>query len=338
MNNKQFLLTFFFSTGILFPQFLLGNKIASSVTLKSYLSQNKLETNLTVDFPVEEINLIPLSNDLLSEIIPPKNLPLSKIIEFQINPDQEQRAGLFDSLLDSLQQLEINQENNQIGQITVPILSQTDYSNIYQDIYDFETELTNGIAATPRNIRPNLTTTNPPQQLGTFRQEISSYNNISSRYQTRFLESNSTIPNQTSLNSFVSRNERRADSSSYYSSITNLVQQPYSITNILNLDSAINSITYNQSQSYNALAIPSRKIEIIQFKGISQPSIRKTPEQIELEKRLEKQRQKLKKRTERLRKKLEKQRQKREKEREKQRKKRLDQIAKQQVKLRKINF
>ena len=188
MNSKKFLLKICLGAGLFFPHCFLLSNTASAVSLKSYSNNSSLENILTTDFDVEEeFIFIPLiDSSSIGEEIQSSNLPLTEGIEVQIGTYQQQQPELLNSLIASLRQLQFNQENRNSDGYTVPILSQTGYSDIYQDVYDFETELTNNFLESPRNPRPKLV--DNQQNLGFLKQEIPGYTYISYGSRTSYLD------------------------------------------------------------------------------------------------------------------------------------------------------
>ncbi len=345
MNSKKFLLKICLGAGLFFSYCGIWNHAASALSLKSSTSNSSLENILTTDFEVEEeFILIPLiDSSSIGEEIQSSNLPLTEGIKVQIGTYQEQQPELLNSLIASLRQLQFNQENRNSDGYTVPILSQTGYGDTSRDVYDFETELTNNFIGSPRNPRPKLADNR--QKLGLLTQEIPGYTYISYGSRTSYLDKIKGNASQIFGFNSISQYSQIPVNASYYSRSISLLQQDYSIQNLLNTTSRIESlqIQYSQDKVSNNFSLSPREIEIetTNLGSIRRPSIQKTPEQIALEERLQEQREKLEERTKKLREKLEKQRKKREEQRRKkaekqaeQRKKRLEQMAKRQEKLR----
>ena len=336
MNTKNFfLLKIGLGAGLFLAHFGLYNNSAYAVSLKYRTTNSSLENLLTTDFDVEEeYTLIPLSEPLsIWDEIKSENLPLTEAIGFQIETYQEQPEKLLTSLITSLQGLEFDQNIGDSGENTVQILSQTGYEDIYQDIYDFETELTNDFQQQPENNLQRRADNRQPSDF--FEPSILSYTYTSDRSITNYLEN--TTSQISTLRSLSQESTIPLTTSSYYTGSTSSSQQGYSVQNLSNLNGGITGLQSQYGVSNN-FSLPSREIaiETTNFNNIKLPSIQKTPEQIELEEKLEKQREQMEKRIEKLKEKLEKDREKREQQRAKEQEKRAREQQKRLAQMRKL--
>ncbi|MDJ0576522.1 MAG: hypothetical protein QNJ65_15315, partial [Xenococcaceae cyanobacterium MO_234.B1] len=252
MNSKKFLLKICLGAGLFFSYCGVWNHAASALSLTSSTSNSSLENILTTDFDVEEeFIFIPLidSSSIGEEIQSsnlPSNLPLTEGIEVQIETYQEPQPELLNSLIASLQQLQFNQENRNSDGYRVPILSQTGYGDTSRDVYDFETELTNNFLESPRNPRPKLADNR--QKLGFLNQEIPGYTYISYGSRTSYLDKIKGNASQISGFNSISQYSQIPINSSYYSKSISLLQQNYSIKNLLNTTSQRESLQIQYSQ------------------------------------------------------------------------------------------
>ncbi|MDJ0647878.1 MAG: hypothetical protein QNJ60_04160 [Xenococcaceae cyanobacterium MO_188.B19] len=352
MNTRSFLLNICLGTGILFYNCFLVKNQVSAVSFKPSFSEFNLESILAVDLALEEdLNLILLgdSNPIesarqIDNLLVNEESNQDSKITLQIA--EEEQPELLQSLIASLKELEFNKEIGSSEVIssednTFIILSQTDSANIYQDVYDFDTELTNDFQETPRNAPQNVVDNRKTPRL--FKQKILTYT-----YKTPGSGKNNpaNINQNTSSVGTVSSPSRNysyttVGNSSYYT------QTQPSISNNINrgtLVTAGSTISGQSNVDFNNVDFGSRQISTIQPNNIPRLSIAKTKEQSKLEKKLAKQREKLRKKNEKLKKKLAKQRQKIAKQRAKEQQKRLEKqkerfqkIAEQQARLRNGN-
>ncbi|HHP7232927.1 MAG TPA: hypothetical protein ACFCUY_18995 [Xenococcaceae cyanobacterium] len=357
MNPINSILKICLGAGLFLSCFGIWNNRASAVSLASYSANSALENLLTTDFELTksesavsfqgrvsmtETLFFSLKEDASSiweELIIGDllgNLSLAEAIKFQITISPEERPNLLESLVASLEQLEFNQEQASNSETTGKILAQTTYSDIYQNIYDFDTELRDNFLETPTNNLPQLRENH--QNVGFFRQNIQLPNTqVAASSNSNYLNNIQGISNRISTNGFSV-----AASSSYSVGSTNPATPNFSRDNILDLGDRLKSLSTQTGISNNS-GLTSREIEIekINLKSVKRPSIEKTPEQIALEERIEQEREKLEKRMQKLREKLAREREKRKqqriREREKEareRERKLEQMARTQNKLR----
>lgn len=340
MNTRNLLLNICLGTGLLFTNYFLGGNKASAVSFKPSFEESSLESILGLELSLEEeLDLMSLGD--LESVGSPIQLELPVQIDsllvnediqvpLQIEISQQEQPELLKSLVTSLKEFQFDgQINNSEAQIsgenrnTVIILSQTDSSGIYQDVYDFETELTEDVRSTPRTVSQNVVDNQKSPRL--FKQEILTYTYVAPRYRQNNLANINQNTTQIGAVGSLSRNHSytKSGSSSYYT------QSQAPITNNIN---------------FNNGGFGIKQIRAIQPTDIARPSLKKTKEQTELEEKLAKQRQELRKKNQELRKKLAKEQKERAKQRAKERKERLKQqkerfkrIAQQQAKFRNRN-
>lgn len=348
MNTRNFLLNICLGTGLLFINYFLASNKASAVSLKPSFEESSLESILKLELSLEEeLDLMSLG-DLESVGSPIQvelpvqvdSLLVNEDIEVPLNIEifQEEQPELLQSLVTSLKELEFNgQISNSEARIsgenrnTIIILSQTDSSGIYQDVYDFDTELTEDVRSTPRNVSQNVV--DNQKSPGLFKQEILTYTYVAPRSRQNNLANINQNTSQIGGVGSLSRNHSyiKLGSSSYYTQ----TQAP-----------TINNINYRSqgTDDFDNGGFDIKKIRAIQSTNIARPSLNKTKQQIELEKRLAEQRKELQKKNQQLRKKLAKEQKERAKQRARARKERLKQqkerfkrIAQQQAKFRNRN-
>ena len=352
MNTKSFLLNVCLGTGLLFSNYFLVKNKASAVSFKPTFAEFSIEGILAVDLALEEeLKLMPLGDlDFIRPEIPTDNLLVNKAINQDLKAPPQiaepEQPKLLQSLAASLKELELNGEssNSEVissGENTVIILSQTGLADIYQDVYDFGTELTNDFRETPRNVRQNVVTNRQTPRL--FKQEIITYTYTapgSGRNNPLNINQNTT---QIGVVSSLSRNYSytTVGNSSYYTQTQSLISNNIDQRTLVTTGSVV---AEQSNYDLNNVAFPIKTISTIQANNIPRLSIAKTKEQTELDKKLAKQRERLRKKNEKLRKKLEKEREKRAKQRAKERQKRLEEqkkrfqkIAERQARLRNRN-
>ena len=352
MNTRSFLLNICLGTGLLFSNYFLVKNKASAVSFKPTFAEFSIEGILAVDLALEEeLELIPLGDlDFIRPEIPTDNLLVNKAINQDLKAPPQiaepEQPKLLQSLAASLKELELNGEssNSEVtssGDNTVIILSQTGLADIYQDVYDFETELTNDFRETPRNVRQNVATNRQTPRI--FKQKIITYTYTapgSGRNNPLNINQNTT---QIGVVSSLSRNYSytTVENSSYYTQSQNLISNNIDQRTLFTRGYAIKGQNNND---LNNVAFGNRKITTIQPNNIPRLSIEKTKEERELEKKLAKQQERLRKKNEKLRNKLEKEREKRAKQRAKEQQKRLEEqkksfqkIAERQARLRNRN-
>ncbi|MDJ0682144.1 MAG: hypothetical protein QNJ18_20070 [Xenococcaceae cyanobacterium MO_167.B52] len=352
MNTRSFLLNICLGTGLLFSNYFLVKNKASAVSFKPAFAEFNIEGILAVDLALEEeLELMPLGDlDALRPGIPTDNLLVNQVIsqDLKVSPQiaESEQPKLLQSLAESLKELELNGQssNSEVissGDNTVIILPQTGLADVYQDVYDFETELTNDFRETPRNVRQNVVTNRQTPRI--FKQEIITYTYKapgSGRKNPLNINQNTT---QIGFVSSLSRNYSytTVGNTSYYSQTQNLISNNIDQRTLFTRSYAIAG---QSNDNLNNVAFGNRKISTIQPNNIPRLSIEKTKERSELDKKLAKQRERLRKKNEKLRKKLEKEQQKRAKQRAKERQKRLEEqkkrfqkIAERQARLRNRN-
>ena len=356
MNTRSFLLNICLGTGLLFSNYALVNNKASALSFKPALAEFSIEDILAVDLALEEdLKLMPLGGvDSLRPEIPSNNLLVNKPINQDINQgikvplqiSEPEPTALLQSLVASLKELELNREisNSEVinsQENTVIILSQTDSANIYQDVYDFETELNNDFRETPRNVRQNVVANRENPRL--FKQEILTYT-----YKSPGSGKNNPadINQNTSPIGVVSSLSRNysyttVGNSSYYTQTQPLISNNIGQKTVVTTGSGIAG---QSNVEFNNVDFGNRKISTIQPNNIPRLSIKKTKERSELDKKLAKQREKIRKKNQKSKEKLQQEQQKRAEQRAKEQQKRLKEqikrfqkIAEQQAKFRNRN-
>lgn len=352
MHTRSFLLNVCLGTGLLFSNYFLVKNKASAVSFKPAFAEFSIEGILAVDLTLEEeLKLMPLGDlDFIRPEIPTDNLLVNKAINQDLKaPPQiaeSEPPKLLQSLAESLKELELNGEssNSEVissGENTVIILSQTGLADIYQDVYDFGTELTNDFRETPRNVRQNVVTNRQTPRL--FKQEIITYTYASpgsGRNNPLNINQNS---NQIGVVSFLSRNYSytTVGNSSYYTQTQPLISNNIDQRTLVTTGSAIAG---QSNYDLNNVAFPIKTISTIQPNNIPRLSRETTQEESKLEEKLAKQREKLQEKNEKLKEKLKRQQQKIDEKRAREQQKRLEKqqerfqkIAEQQGRLRNRN-
>lgn len=334
MNTRNLFFPVCLGTGMFFLNYFLGNSKAFAVSFKPFVYEFSLEAILEEDLALEaDFKGMPLGDleSLKSPIKINNLLVVNEPIKLPLQVAQPKDPLLLSSLITSLQELEFNGRisNSQISnseENTVLILSQTDLGNIYQNVYDFDTELTNDFRENPRNIPQNRINNQETPRF--FKQEILSYSYLTPKSNKNSPANLNRNTSRLGISNSLSQNYSRNYSYTTYSSSSYYTGSQVPISNNI---------------SSSNTASPIRKISTVQY-NISRPSPNKTKQQIELEKKLAKQREQLRKKAQKLKERLAKEREQRAKQRAKERQKRLKEqqkrfqrIAKQQAKSRNRN-
>lgn len=264
--------------------------------------------------------------------------PLQSEPNILIQTENDGEEQLLGSFLDSVRKLEFQGfSDNSSYQASIPVLPQVNYRNVYKDIYDFDVNLTN--SSQQRDLTRGVQKTSIRTQRSPENKYFSSYfqgnsNPNYSSFKSQPSNSNSNINNTNSP--LLPSPQKRAT----LASLINLSLVDLSTTNnksefsfLQNSIADINQSTYNNNYEYSndddsqldnevqAVYLPSTEMEIYQFSNFDVPSTLSTyqkPEhQEELDKIIQKEKEKAQKQRQEMYKKLAKLRTERKRAREK---------------------